>query len=110
MAARALGATTDESVGGDDEGFGWVFGFAVGGVPHTLFLMSRPEREDWVGCVTRAWRWPAALIRSPHSGVTRAAVEVVHRALSAAPEVSALSWHQTRTFNRNDESQGAPAP
>jgi len=95
------------------EDHGWYFRYWVGDRPYTLVVGYRPgdgESEgDWVGWVERDVGFIASLLGRRTKGIEGDAVRVLHDALSDAPEVVDLRWHEPRAF-RAGEEEGSPTP
>jgi hypothetical protein len=71
--------------------YGWYFHFSPGVALHRLSLTFIPLGEfggEWMGCVERF-----ALISKRARIPDRAAVEAVHRILSASSMIQNIQWH-----------------
>lgn len=93
-ALRAEGIRTDDEPGQED--FGWYLGFHAGDEPHVFVVGFQQgdgaEPGRWIGWLERDGL-AATLLGRRRRGVSARAVELVAAALSGAPEVRDLSWH-----------------
>lgn len=109
---RAAGATTDEQPGQED--FGWYFNYAVAEGPHTCVVGLRPgnrgDEPDWVLWTERRRALLGSLAGGRSRGVDPSAVALIHRALSTAPEITRLRWHERRAFDAGREDGAAAEP
>jgi hypothetical protein len=94
------GVTTDPAPGQED--FGWYFGFDVAGTPHCLVVGYRPgdghEEGEWVAWLERRAGFVASLFGGRSRGIAPAAAAAVHAALSSAPEIEDVRWHEAAHF------------
>ena len=76
-----------------------------------LVLGYRPEEPvgDWIGTVERDCGFLASLFGGRSKGISAAAVEAVHQALTGCPEISRIAWHHQSGFDKGNES-GAASP
>jgi hypothetical protein len=109
---RAAGVTTDDRPGQED--FGWYFNFVVPEGPHTCVIGLRPgddeNESEWVLWTERRRGLLGSLVGGRRRGISSAAVRILHTALSAAPEVTGLRWHEARDFDAGREGSAAPEP
>lgn len=109
---RVAGVATDDRPGQED--FGWYFNFIVSEGPHTCVIGLRPGDDDndseWVLWTERRRGLLGSLAGGRRRGISSAAVRVLHTALSAAPEVTGLRWHESRDFDAGREDSAAPEP
>jgi hypothetical protein len=93
---RQLGAGAPPEPGLD--GDRWTIDLVVDGERHVFSLeycASGAEAGTWAGRVTRRRRFPGSLLPGRRHA-SAAAVGLVRRALAAAPDISAISWHEGR--------------
>ena len=87
---RQLGAQTPDEPGMD--GPRWTVDFHVEGARHRFLVeYLGADQGAWAGRVIRARSFLGALVRGKRA--TPTAVGLVRRALAAAPEITAISWH-----------------
>ena len=109
---RSTGVSVEEGPGQEDHG--WYLSFTAAGLPHTVIVGHREGDDsypsDWVGWVERDASFLVSLFGGRRRGIAPEAVQAVHRALSAAPEVEKLTWHEAADFNAGREELGSPQP
>jgi hypothetical protein len=108
---RGEGYETDEAPGQED--FGWFFNFTVSFHKHCLVIGLQPGDDDeeatWIGWVELSRRFTPSLL-GRDGGVESAAVNAIHKALSAAPSTRNIRWHFRQEFDRNPYDPGTPMP
>lgn len=107
----ALGIETSKEPGQED--FGWYFDFNTPDGTHCCVLAYRPgpgdKDGDWILWLERSAGLFGSLL-GRRKRVSPVAVELVHRVLSAASEVTNLQWHDKRRFDGGDESESTSHP
>lgn len=108
---RETGARTDDEPGQED--FGWYFDFEVPEGTHTCVISLRPGEAggapDWVVWVERSRGLLGSMLGGRRRGIAPSATARLHDALSRAPEVTALRWHEQRDFDVGRD-EAAPLP
>ena len=108
---QAAGVAVDGEPAQED--FGWYFDFTVERTAHCCVIGSRPREDDtfeWIGWVERSRGFLGSVLGFRNKVILPAAVRALHVALSNAPEISGIVWHDKSAFDRSDETQGSPTP
>jgi hypothetical protein len=109
---RSASVEVDEEPGQED--FGWYFNFTLPEGRHCCVLGYRPAGEGepglWIAWLERSRGLLGSLIGGRKRGISPAAVALVHQALSGAPEITRVTWHERADFDGGREELGAEQP
>jgi hypothetical protein len=108
---KDLGTECDDEPGQED--FGWYFNFSEGNVKYCLVCGFRPaeldEQGTWVAWIERSTGFIAGLFGGRDRGIEPGGPRKVHQVLGSSPQISDISWHYKKDFDRGDEV-GAATP
>src|SRR5438445_112383 len=110
---RSTGMKTDDEPGQED--FGWYFNFTVPEGEHCLVLSYRPgdsdeEPGDWVGRIEKSNGFLGSLFGGRNKGKSPSAPIAIHAAITNAPEISNIKWHERAESDRGREVPGGSTP
>ncbi|HTV42909.1 MAG TPA: hypothetical protein VMF08_20255 [Candidatus Sulfotelmatobacter sp.] len=109
---RSRGYQTDTEPGQED--FGWYFGFRAGDADYQFVIGHRPADGNdpavWIGWLERKAGLLGTIFGARNRGIQPAALNAIHFAISALPQVSNIRWHRKEDFDAGKEELGQPSP
>lgn len=98
----------------DQEDHGWYFNFMLG-MERYCFVCSYRQGDEtdpgmWIGWIERAVGFMASIFGGRDKEISVEAPAKIHKALASNPQITEIRWHSKKTFDRGDETAGAPQP